>query len=84
MEVVIIEKKTFEALLTDVATLMEKVNGLARMCNDRRLSNWLDGEDVCRAGQPPDCLFAGQSQVFLQAGRGGTGASACGVLPSQE
>lgn len=48
MEVVIIEKKTFEALLTDVATLMEKVNGLARMCNDRRLSNWLDGEDVCR------------------------------------
>ena len=48
MEVVIIENKTFEALLTDVATLMGKVNGLARMCNDRRLSNWLDGEDVCR------------------------------------
>ena len=48
MEVVIIEKKTFEALLTDVTTLKEKVNVLARMCNDRRLSNWLDGEDVCR------------------------------------
>lgn len=48
MEVVIIEKKTFEALLADVGTLMEKVNVLSRKCNDRRLSNWLDGEDVCR------------------------------------
>lgn len=48
MEVVIIEKKTFEALLSDVAVLMEKVNTLARKCDDRRLSNWLDGEDVCR------------------------------------
>jgi len=48
MEVVIIEKKAFEALLADVATLMEKVNVLLRKCNDRRLSNWLDGEYVCR------------------------------------
>ena len=48
MEVVIIEKKTFEALLADVGTLMEKVNVLSHKCNDRRLSNWLDGEDVCR------------------------------------
>lgn len=48
MEVVIIEKKAFEALLADVATLMEKVNALSRKCNDRRLSNRLDGEDVCR------------------------------------
>lgn len=48
MEVVIIEKKTFEALLADVGTLMEKVNVLSHKCDDRRLSNWLDGEDVCR------------------------------------
>ncbi len=48
MEVVIIEKKAFEALLADVATLMEKVNEMSCKCNDRRLSNWLDGEDVCR------------------------------------
>lgn len=48
MEVVIIEKETFEALLTDMATLVEKVNVLERRCNERRLSNWLDSEDVCR------------------------------------
>ena len=48
MEVVIIEKKAFEALLTDMATLLEKVDVLARKCSGRRLSNWLDGEDVCR------------------------------------
>ena len=48
MEVVIIEKKAFEALLTDMATLLEKVDVLARKCSGRRLSNWQDGEDVCR------------------------------------
>ena len=33
MEVVIIEKKAFEALLTDMATLLEKVDVLARKCS---------------------------------------------------
>ena len=37
MEVVIIEKKAFEALLTDMATLLEKVDVLARKCSGRRL-----------------------------------------------
>ena len=48
MEIVIIEKETFEALLSGIATLTEKVNVLARKCDDRHLSKWLDGEDVCR------------------------------------
>lgn len=48
MEVVIIEKKVFEALLTDVATLVEKMNVLTSKCNDRKLPEWLDVEDVCR------------------------------------
>lgn len=48
MEVVIIEKKTFEALLTEVATLAGKVSVLTRKCNDRHMAKWLDGEDVCR------------------------------------
>lgn len=48
MEIIIIEKKTFEALLSDVATLTEKVNVLARKCDDRHLAKWLDGEEVCR------------------------------------
>ena len=37
-----------EELRAEVATMMEKVNGLARMCNDDRRSNGLDGEEVWR------------------------------------
>ncbi|WP_443606928.1 helix-turn-helix domain-containing protein [Alistipes putredinis] len=48
MEIVIIEKKAFEALLSGIATLTGKVNLLTRKCDDRHLAKWLDGEDVCR------------------------------------
>lgn len=48
MEIVIIEKKTFEELLTAVSTLTSKVNALHDRCNDKKMSNWLDGQDVCR------------------------------------
>ena len=47
MEVVIIEKKTFEALLAGVRTLTEKVNALHHRCSDKKMSNWLDGQEVC-------------------------------------
>ena len=36
MEVVIIEKKTFEALLSGVETLTGKVGALCRRCNDKQ------------------------------------------------
>lgn len=48
MEIVIIEKKAFEALLSGVGTLTEKVSTLYDRCNDKKMGNWLDGEDVCR------------------------------------
>lgn len=48
MEIVIIEKKTFEELLSGVNTLTEKVNALHHRCNEKAMSNWLDGEEVCR------------------------------------
>lgn len=48
MEVVIIEKKTFETLLSGVGTLTEKVNALCRQCSDKQTNKWLDGEEVCR------------------------------------
>ena len=47
MEVVIIEKETFEALLSGVETLTGKVNALCRRCRDKQMNKWLDGEDVC-------------------------------------
>ena len=48
MEVVTIEKKTFEAMLTEIATLVRKVDMLCEKCNDKKLPQWLDNEDVCR------------------------------------
>ena len=48
MEVVIIEKKTFEALLAGVETLTGKVSALCSRCNDKQMQKWLDGEEVCR------------------------------------
>lgn len=48
MEIVIIEKKTFEALLSGVGTLTGKVNALYRRCGDGSMNKWLDGEEVCR------------------------------------
>ena len=48
MEVVTIEKKTFEAMLAEIATLVRKVDLLCEKCNDKKLPQWLDNEDVCR------------------------------------
>lgn len=48
MEVVIIEKKTFEALLAGVETLTGKVSALCSRCNDKQMQKWLDGQEVCR------------------------------------
>lgn len=48
MEIVIIEKKAFETLLSGVGALTEKVSALHERCDDKRMSNWLDGENVCR------------------------------------
>ena len=48
MEVVTIEKRTFEAMLAEIATLTRKVDLLCEKCNDKKLPQWLDNEDVCR------------------------------------
>lgn len=48
MEIVIVEKKTFEALLAATETLVGKVGALCRRCNDKQMQKWLDGQEVCR------------------------------------
>ena len=48
MEVVIIERKAFEALMADVSSLTEKVNRLCGREKDRRMAKWMDNEEVCR------------------------------------
>ena len=48
MEVVIIERKAFEALMADVSSLTEKVSRLCGRESDRRMAKWMDNEEVCR------------------------------------
>ena len=48
MEVVIIERKAFEALMVDVSSLTEKVNRLCGREKDRRMAKWMDNEEVCQ------------------------------------
>ena len=48
MEVVIIERKAFEALMADVSSLTEKVNRLCGREKDRRMAKWMDNEEVCQ------------------------------------
>lgn len=48
MEVVIIERKAFEALMADVSSLTEKVNRLCGRESDKRMAKWMDNEEVCR------------------------------------
>ena len=47
MEIVIVEKRTFEALLTAAGTLAAKVDALHRRCGDRQGGKWLDGGEAC-------------------------------------
>jgi hypothetical protein len=47
MEVVIIERRAFEALMADVSSLTEKVNRLCGREKDRRMAKWMDNEEVC-------------------------------------
>lgn len=48
MEIVIIERKAFEAFMAEVSSVTEKVNRLCSRKNERRLRKWMDGEEVCR------------------------------------
>ena len=75
MEIVSIEKKTFEMMLASFNALSEKVAALKRKNDGGRLERWLTGEEVC--GQlriSPRTLqtlrlLADKPQVLLQAGR---------------
>ena len=47
MEIVSIEKKTFEMKLASFNYLSEKVAALMRKSDGARLERWLTGEEVC-------------------------------------
>ena len=47
MEIVSIEKKTFERMIASFNALSEKVAALRRKSDGGRLERWLTGEEVC-------------------------------------
>jgi prophage antirepressor-like protein len=47
MEVVIVDKKAFEELLSYARSLSEQIDGFCRVFEDKGEEFWLDAQDVC-------------------------------------
>jgi hypothetical protein len=47
MEIISIEKKTFEMMMTRFEILANKVQMLCRKFGDKKLNEWYDNQDVC-------------------------------------
>ena len=48
MEVVSIERSTYEELLTSFNSFITKMKEMASRGNDKGLDDWLDNQDVCQ------------------------------------
>ena len=48
MEVISIERSTYEELLTSFNSFVTKMKEMANRGNDKRLGDWLDNQDVCQ------------------------------------
>jgi hypothetical protein len=48
MEIINIEARTFEAMMTRFEDFAERVDALCCANGDKTLKHWLDNEDVCR------------------------------------
>ena len=48
MEVVSIERSTYEELLMSFNSFVTKMKEMASISNDKRLGEWLDNQDVCQ------------------------------------
>ncbi len=48
MEIINIEARTFEAMMTRFESFAERVESLCRANGEKTMENWLDNQDVCR------------------------------------
>ena len=48
MEVISIERSTYEELLTSFNSFVAQMKEMARRGKDKRLDEWLDNQDVCQ------------------------------------
>ena len=49
MEIISIEKKTFEELVSHLGQFVKRMDNINRQRCGRRMSNWMDNQDVCQA-----------------------------------
>ena len=47
MEIISIEKKTFEELVSRLGQFVKRMDSTNRQHSSRRMSNWMDNQDVC-------------------------------------
>ena len=48
MEVISIERSTYEELLTSFNSFVAQMKAMASRGNDKKLDDWLDNQDVCQ------------------------------------
>ena len=47
MEIISIEKKTFEELVSRLGQFVKRMDSINRQRSGRRMSDWMDNQDVC-------------------------------------
>ena len=48
MEIVSIEKRTFEAMVARVKRIVSRMEDICQRHGEKRMSEWMDNQDVCR------------------------------------
>ena len=48
MEIISIEKKTFEELVLRLGQFVKRMDSINRQRGGRRMSDWMDNQDVCQ------------------------------------
>ena len=48
MEIISIEKKTFEELVSRLGQFVKRMDSINRQRGGRRMSDWMDNQDVCQ------------------------------------
>ena len=49
MEIISIEKRTFEELVSRFGQFVKRMDSINRQRSSRRMSDWMDNQDVCQA-----------------------------------